>query len=97
MVTTQLPAPLQAPLHPEKTALEAGAADNETTVPLLKPALQVAPQLIPAGVLVTVPLPVPVFATISEGVNVAVTAFAAFIVTAQIPVPEQAPLQPEKV
>jgi hypothetical protein len=60
----------------------------------------VAPQLIPAGLEVTVPLPVPALLTDSVNVctlKVAVTDVAAFIVTEQVPVPEQAPLQPAKV
>ena len=60
-----------------------------------------APQLIPAGLEVTVPLPDPVLLTESVNVctlKVAVTDVAAFIVTEQVPVPEQPPpLQPAKV
>ena len=58
------------------------------------------PQLIPAGLELTVPLPVPDLLTDKENVctlKVAVTEVAAFIVTEQVPVPEQAPLQPAKV
>ena len=53
----------------------------------------------PAGVLLTVPAPVPGLETVSAkvGVNVAVTAVAAVSVTAQVPVPAHAPpLQPAK-
>jgi len=61
----------------------------------------VAPQLIPAGLEVTVPLPDPVLLTESVNVctsKVAVTDVAALIVTEQVPVPEQPPpLQPAKV
>src|SRR5271170_1094459 len=57
MVTTQLPAPLHAPLQPPKTQPLAGVSLRVTCVPLAKLALQVDPQLIPDGVLVTVPLP----------------------------------------
>jgi len=61
----------------------------------------VAPQLIPAGLEVTVPLPVPDLLTDSVNVctlNVAVTDVAAFMVTEHVPVPEQPPpLQPAKV
>ena len=59
-------------------------------------------QLIPAGLEVTVPLPVPVGITVKTGVvaasvpNVAVTPVAAFTVTVQVPVPLHAPLQPAK-
>jgi hypothetical protein len=56
IVTMQL-VPLQAPLQPAKVQPAAGVALSVTCVPLLKFALQVAPQLIPDGVLVTVPLP----------------------------------------
>src|SRR5438309_5324937 len=70
-------------------------------VPLAKLAEQVAPQLIPAGELVTVPLPVPAGVTVRVkvwSVKVVVTVVAAESVTVQVPVPEQAPpLQPVKV
>ena len=59
----QLPVPVQSPLQPEKKFPAAGAAANTTLVPLLKLAVQVPPQLIPDGELVTVPLPVPDLAT----------------------------------
>ena len=52
----------------------------------------------PAGLLVTVPLPAPVLLTVNAYVinaKLAVTAFAAFIVTLQVPIPEHPlPLQP---
>jgi len=55
----------------------------------------------PAGSLVTVPLPVPVLDTVNAYVfsaKLAVTDLAASIVTMQAPVPEQPlPLQPVKV
>ena len=57
--------------------------------------------MIPAGVLVTVPLPVPALLTVSAKLgtpNVAVTVVAAFNVTVHVPVPEQPPpLQPVNV
>src|SRR5947209_1114672 len=102
MVTTQLPVPVQAPVHPVKVEPVVGVAVSVTWVPLLKFALQVAPQLIPAGLLVTVPLPVPAFVTESWKVTgvvvkVAVTACAEFIVTTQLPLPLHAPVHPVKV
>jgi hypothetical protein len=59
MVSVQLPVPLQAPDHPAKEAPVAGAAVSFTLVPELKEAAHVDGQLIPAGVLVTVPVEVP--------------------------------------
>ncbi len=64
--------------------------------------LQPFPQLMPAGELVTLPLPVPPLLrvktnVVGAGLNVAVTDWLPFIVTTQGPVPPQAPLQPAKV
>ena len=69
----------------------AGVAVSVTSVPSLNDAAQVAPQLIPAGELVTEPEPVPAFVTVSVcvAVKVAVTVWSALIVTVQVPVPEQ--------
>ncbi|MBV9342150.1 MAG: hypothetical protein JO159_14855 [Acidobacteria bacterium] len=49
--------PLQAPLKPEKLDPAAGEAVRLTLVPPLKLAEQLLGQLMPAGWLVTVPLP----------------------------------------
>ena len=99
-VTTHVPVPLHPPpLQPVKVEPAAGLAVRVTAVPLAKLAEQVAPQLIPAGLLVTVPLPVPVLLTVRAkvGVKVAVTAVAAETVTVQAAVPVQPPpLQPVK-
>src|SRR5207302_352776 len=99
IVTTQLPLPLHAPVHPVKVEPVVGVAVSVTCVPLLKLALHVVPQLIPAGLLVTVPLPVPAFVTESWNVTgvvvkVAVTACTEFIVTTQLPLPLHAPVHP---
>ena len=53
----------------------------------------------PAGLLVTVPLPVPALTTVKVfSVKVAVTDFAALIVIVHVPVPTQpAPVQPVKI
>ena len=59
-----------------------------------------APQLIPAGALVTVPLPVPDLVTVSAKiwvVKVAVSERAAVMLTTQVLVPVHAPVQPLKV
>ncbi|MGA8489817.1 MAG: hypothetical protein WB711_05305 [Terriglobales bacterium] len=57
--------PLQLPDHPAKKELAAGEAVSLTCVPLAKLALHSWPQLIPAGLLLTVPLPPPVAWTLS--------------------------------
>jgi hypothetical protein len=59
------PVPEQAPDHPANVDPDAGVAVSVTGVPLSKFAVQVAPQLIPDGVLVTVPEPVPLTWTLS--------------------------------
>lgn len=59
---------------------------------------QSSPQLMPAGLLVTVPAPEVETVNVNVFVKVAVTVRAALIVTTQFPTPEQpAPLQPEKI
>jgi len=101
IVTVQVPVPLQAPLQPSKVEPAVALAVNVTLVPLEKLTEQVEPQLIPAGDDVTVPLPLVVtakaklFGGVTE--NVAVTFFAEFIVTLQVPVPLHAPPHPSKV
>jgi hypothetical protein len=98
-VTAQVPVPEQAPLQPANDEPAAGAAVRVLAVPGVTDCEQVAPQLMPAGLLVTVPEPVPPFVTDSvtgTRLNVAVTEAAALTVTAQVPVPEQAPPQPAK-
>ena len=68
IVTVQLPVPVQAPLHPAKVEPAAALADKVTLVPLAKLALQVPGQLMPGGVLETVPLPVPARVTVRGNV-----------------------------
>jgi hypothetical protein len=97
----QLPVPLHAPPHPPNTDPSNGVADSATTVPLVKLAEHPLPQLIPAGLLVTDPAPLPASATDNVKfpvvLNVAVTDFAALIVTTQLPVPVHAPPHPANV
>ena len=101
-VTTHVPVPEQPPpVQPLKVEPAAGVAVSVTAAPLVKLAEQVAPQVIPAGALVTVPLPVPAGVTVRVkvcSVKVAVTVVAPETVTTHVPVPEHPPpLQPVKV
>jgi hypothetical protein len=75
---------------------------SEIFVPPVKLAVHVPGQLIPLGLLVTVPLPEPATTTVSGGVlgglKVAVTNWLAFSVMEQTPLLGQpAPLQPANV
>jgi hypothetical protein len=94
--------PVQAPDQPVNVELEAGVAVRVTAVPLGKLAVQVEPQLMPEGLLVTVPDPAPASLTVSwtggtaEVLKVAVTAASAVSVTLHAPVPVQAPDHPAK-
>src|SRR2546425_681738 len=98
-VTVQAAVPEQLPpLQPANTEPPSGITVSVTTVPLTKLAEQLEPQLMPAGVLVTVPMPA--LETVSVkvwSVKVAVIVVAAEIVTVQVPVPVHSPpLQPVK-
>src|SRR5215831_21154194 len=65
IVTVQLLAvPVQAPLQPVNVEPTAGAAVRVTAVPDVNEVEHVVPQLMPAGALVTVPLPVPALLTV---------------------------------
>src|SRR2546427_4395566 len=96
-VTVQARGPEQPPpLQPLKVEPAAGPAVSVTAVPLVKLAAQVAPQVMPAGLLVTVPAPVPALEKVSVkvGGKVAVTGVAAETVTTHAPLPEQPPPPP---
>lgn len=88
------PTPEQPPpVHPPKTELAAGVAVNVTVEPLVNWAVQVVPQLMPAGAEATVPEPVPVRLTVTGevfGANCAVTVVSAVIDTVHGPVPVHA-------
>ncbi len=95
--------PHVASLQPPNVDPMLGAAVRVTDVPAAKAAEQVLPQLMPAGALVTVPVPVPALLTVnvlvpSGALKFAVTVWLPFIVTVQGPVPLQPPpLQPVKI
>ena len=102
IVTVQVPVPEQPPpLQPVNVEPAAGVAVSVTTVPSSNDAAQVAPQVIPAGPLDTVPEP---GAGLRHGQRVRDQRerrghrLSPLIVTMHVPVPEQpAPLQPAKV
>ena len=73
-VTMQVPVPEQPPpLQPVKVEPAVGVAVKVTALPLANGAEHVAPQEMPTGLLVTVPLPAPVLETVNENVDVRVT------------------------
>src|SRR5947209_20373835 len=80
-VTVQAPGPEQPPpVQPLKVEPAAGAAVSVTAVPLAKLAAQVAPQVMPAGALVTVPAPVPAFETVRASALATITLMLAEVV-----------------
>ena len=63
--TVQVPVPEQPlPLQPLNVEPVAGAAVRVTTVPLANAAEHIAPQAMPAGAMVTVPVPAPDLLTV---------------------------------
>jgi len=66
IVTVQAPVPVQPPpLQPVKVELASGVLVKVTAVLLANGAEHVAPQAMPAGLLVTVPAPAPALLTVS--------------------------------
>lgn len=104
METVQGPVPLQpSPVQPTNVDPASANTVNVTDAPLPKLAVQIAPQSIPAGMLVMVPLPVPLLVIVNvavagTAVKSALTICAPFMVTTQPPVPLQPPpLHPAKL
>jgi hypothetical protein len=62
-VTVQAAVPVHAPLQPLKVEPVTGVAVKATCVPVATDSEHVVPQAMPAGELVTFPLPVPLFVT----------------------------------
>lgn len=89
------PEPLQALLQPANTDPAFAGADRLTDVPDAKLAVQTVLHVIPAGALVTVPVPPPETVTVSPSVvaevNVAVIVVALVGATLHVPIPEQPP------
>ena len=74
IVNVQVPVPLHPPpLQPAKDEPPVGVAVSVTCCPELKLALQVTAQLMPLGLLVTVPLPPPPIVTVSANPIVTLT------------------------
>lgn len=95
-VMVQEDMPAQAPPHAEKTSLVPGVSLNVTVVSCGKAAEQVVGQLIPDGLLVTVPVPETVTLRVTPTLKEAVTFSAEVIFNVHVPAPEQLPVQPEK-
>jgi hypothetical protein len=99
-VTVQLgPVPLHPPpFHPANNEPVPAVAVRVTRLLGSKLALQVCPQLMPEGLLVTLPVPVPPRATVKTGevLKFAMTETFCIKVTLHVPVPLQAPDQPAK-
>jgi hypothetical protein len=90
-----------APDHPIKFEFALGVAVNVTGLPVVNGALQIAPQSMPDGLLVTVPVPVPDLFTVTVAVGarlkVATTVLLVSMTVVQGPVPvHPPPLQPAK-
>jgi hypothetical protein len=90
------------PLQPAKVEPVAGVAARLASVPFVNDAEQVLPQLMPEGLLVTVPLPVPFFVIdrmdlvwTGGGLKVAVQVLVTFMVV--IPLLQPVPLHPPNV
>src|SRR5206468_10051874 len=97
-----VPETASQPLQPfRKIVPSAGVAVRVTVVPITYGAEHVAPQLIPDGLDVTVPEPIPVLLTARLNtlrLNVTVTVLAAVIVTVQVePDTTSQPTQPPTV
>ena len=92
-----LPPVHDTPLQPPNVEPELGDADSVTVAPETKVSAQSAPQLTPAGTDVIVPVPPPALDTFKEELKVATTMRSVVMLAVQVPVPEQAPDQPENV
>jgi len=88
------------PVQPVRTEPDAATAVSVTEDPATYGSEQSAPQLIPAGFDVTVPVPLPARLTVTGNVirsNRALALVSAVILSEHDPVPEQPPLHPANV
>jgi hypothetical protein len=100
IVTMHAPVPAHAPDQPVKVEPAVAAWVSVTTVPGAKVAVQVAPQAMPAGFDVTVPLPLPARVTtrLRSRANAAWIDRSSVTVVVHVPAPVQPPpVQPTKV
>ena len=99
MLTMQLAVPVHAPLQPMKVEPALGLALRVTNVPAENLVEHAAPQLIPAGDEVTVPVPLPDFDTVRVTAvsNFAEIDFGPLITSWHVPLPLQSPVHPEKI
>src|SRR5215471_13470543 len=74
-VIVQGPVPEHAPSQPLKIEPASGVAVSVMLVPATKLLWQKAPQSMPVGLLVTLPVPLPAFTTRTGTANVALTFF----------------------
>jgi hypothetical protein len=74
MLTVQVPVPAQAPDQPANVEPPPAVAVSVTPVPARYASLQSSPQLMPDGLLLTVPLPLPAGVTVSMSAARAATA-----------------------
>jgi len=92
--------PVQPPPdQPAKVAFVPGVSLSVTRVPGSKLALQIAPQLIPEGLLETVPTPVPARLTLNTGAELKVAVTCSLLLSATVQMglaPLHAPVHPPK-
>lgn len=85
IVTEQIPVPEQAPVHPLNRLPADGVAVSVTCVPALKAVWQLVPQLMPRGLLLTLPLPdILTLSTKVDGAKVTATDFEAVRLTEHV-------------
>jgi hypothetical protein len=65
IVALQAPVPLHAPVQPPNVEVDPGASVRVTMVPAANIAWHVVPQLMPEGLLLMAPVPVPELCTVS--------------------------------